>query len=181
VDAVDVVVLVDDGEEGDNFGAMRPGVFRRVLELAKRLDRGRNSAMVALCAVSDKPTIPSSSVKQQATLNALGLIVLLVGIGSACIVYWIGQNRHAGRSNRTGTSTAGGDWKDGTLSLEDSKIASRDIEMYYGKAGVLTVRALNWLRRPKTQAILLATVSTLIAFGCFFVARRLFSDAPPST
>jgi len=74
-----------------------------------------------------------------------------------------------------------GDWQDSTLSVEDSKIASRDIEMYYGKIGFLVIRLSDWWKRPESKAIILATTSTLIAAGCFFAARRLSPDtsSPP--
>jgi hypothetical protein len=103
------------------------------------------------------------------TLNTVGVIVLLVGIGSTIFVYRLGQNRSA-------TSTTNSDWQDSSLSVTDSKTSTRDIELYGGKVEVLMVKWLERLRRPESLAIIIATVSALIALGCFLVARRLSSD-----
>ncbi|MGA2221566.1 MAG: hypothetical protein ABSH21_07290 [Verrucomicrobiia bacterium] len=121
--------------------------------------------------------LSGSSPKQGATLNRLGVVVLVLGLTSACLVFWIGQRRIARQSKSGATTTTAGDWQDGTLSVEDSKKASRDVEMYYGKIGFLMVRLSDWWKRPESKAIVLATASTLIAAGCFFAARRLSPDA----
>jgi hypothetical protein len=121
--------------------------------------------------------LSGSSPKPSATLNRLGVVVLVLGLTSACLVFWIGQRRIARQSKSGATTTTAGDWQDGTLSVEDSKKASRDVEMYYGKIGFLMVRLSDWWKRPESKAIVLATASTLIAAGCFFAARRLSPDA----
>ena len=125
--------------------------------------------------------LSGSSPKLGATLNRLGVVVLLLGLTSACLVFWIGQRRIAKQSKSGATTTAEGDWQDSTLSFEDSKKASRDVEIYYGKMGFLMIRLSDWWKRPESKAIVLATASTLIAAGCFFAARRLSPDAlsPP--
>ena len=105
-----------------------------------------------------------SGFRLAATLNTVGVIVLLVGLGSAGLVCWLGQNRSA-------TSTTNGDWKDSTLSLTDSKTSTRDIELYGGKLEVLMVHFLDWLQRPTSLAIIIAAISVLIAASCFFLAR----------
>ena len=122
-----------------------------------------------------------SSPKQGATLNRLGVVVLLLGLTSAGLVFWFGQRQIARQSRSRATTAAEGDWQDGTLSLEDSKSGSRAVELYYGKTGFLVLRLSNWWKRPESKAIVLATASTLIAAGCFFAARRLSPDAssPP--
>ena len=110
-----------------------------------------------------------SAFRHAATLKTVGVIVLLFGMGSAVLVYRLGQDHSA-------TSTTNGEWKDSTLSLTDSKTATRDIELYGGKMEVLMVKWLGWLQRPESMAIIIATISALIALGCFLVARRLSSD-----
>jgi hypothetical protein len=107
--------------------------------------------------------------RHAATLNTVGVIVLLVGIGSASLVYRLGQNP----SPTSGTNSS---WIDSTLSLTDSKTSTRDIELYGGKLEVLMVKCLDWLRRPGSLAIIIAVISTLVALGCFLVARRVSSD-----
>ncbi len=109
-----------------------------------------------------------SAFRHAAMLNTVGVIVLLFGIGSAIFVYRPGQNHPA-------PATAPGDWQDSSLSLIDSKTSTRDIELYGGKLEVLIVKCLDWLHRPESQAIIIVTISVLIALGCFLVARRLSS------
>ena len=65
--------------------------------------------------------------------------------------------------------------QDFTLSLEDSKKASRDMEMYYGKFGLVVAKwssQLEELKRPGPLAIIIAVLSTLAASGCFVAANR---------
>ena len=90
--------------------------------------------------MNDKPIIPSSSYRHRVALNRLGIVVLLIGIGSAIIIYWSGQVRSARQFNQQGSFNAEGGWKDGTLPPEDTKRFSRDVEMYYGKVGLLVVK-----------------------------------------
>jgi len=110
-----------------------------------------------------------SGFRHAATLNTVGVIVLLVGMGSAGLVYWLGRDRSV-------SSTANGGWRDSSLSLTDSKASTRDIELYGGKVEVLMVKCLGWLERPESLAIIIATISALVALGCFLVARRVSSD-----
>jgi hypothetical protein len=102
--------------------------------------------------------------------NALGVLVFVLGTGSAGLVYWHAPQSSASPPNGQGTSTVESGWQDGTLSPQDSKKSSRDLELYYGKAGMLTIRLRDWLGQPETLAIIIAAVSTLAAVGCFLVA-----------
>ena len=117
--------------------------------------------------MNGKPAIPSSSFKWPVALNTLGVGVLLLGLGAAGGVYWSGQAQPAG----TGPEASG--WRDSTLDLEDSKSSSRDVEMYYGKVGMLIVRLQDWCAEPAALALMLAIISTLAALGCFLAAKRL--------
>jgi hypothetical protein len=122
--------------------------------------------------VNDNAAIPGSSLKRQSTLNRVGVIVLLAGIGIATIVYCVQQNRSASLSNGQAASTDSGDWRDDTLSPEDSKALSRDVELYNGKMGMLAVKLTDELKRPEAIPVLIAAISTFTALGCFFVARH---------
>ena len=108
---------------------------------------------------------PSRFLRQQARLRALGLLVLLLGLGSASVIYWRGA--HSSDASR-------GVRPDDPLSVEDSKRASRDVEIYYGKTGLLGMKLWQQMQRPGSLAILIAAVSTLTAGGCF-----LFAHGPP--
>ncbi|HUJ10332.1 MAG TPA: hypothetical protein VL171_09920 [Verrucomicrobiae bacterium] len=108
-----------------------------------------------------------SASRQAATLNTVGVIVLVLGIGSAILLY---------RHSRPAASNTNGDWQDNSLSLTDSKANTRDIEMYGGKLEVLMVKWMIWFRRPESQAIVIATLSVLLALSCFLGARHLSAD-----
>jgi hypothetical protein len=125
--------------------------------------------------VTAKLPAASSSLKNRAELiKTLGVIVLVVGVVSASIVYWSGQKRLAAQSNNRETSVVDSGWKDGTLSPEDLKGSSRPIEMNYGKVAVLVLSWLHWweqLKPHESLALIIATISTLTALGCFIVAK----------
>ena len=99
-------------------------------------------------------------------LNILGAIVLIVGISSAVIVYWLGQKPPA-------LSTTSSDWKDSSLSAMDSKTSTRNIELYGGKVEILMVKLLDWLHRPESLPILIVAISALMALSCFLIGRQL--------
>ena len=88
-----------------------------------------------------------------------GVIVLLLGISSACLVYWIG--------------TRSPDLSDDLSMVRFNKAESRQMAMLYGKMGLLIEDWVNDLKQPDTQATLIVTTSILIALGCFYFARLL--------
>ena len=100
------------------------------------------------------------------TLKTVGMLVLLVGLGSACLVARLGQKP---------VPSAGtpGDWQDSSLALTDSKSTTRNIELYGGKVEVLMVRLLDWAQRPEGLALLIISGAVVIALGCFGIARHL--------
>lgn len=120
--------------------------------------------------------MPSALLKRRTALNLLGIAVLLLGVCSACLVYWTGEDRSPRQSKSQGTSDMGNGWKDSTLSPEDSKGSSRDIEMLYGKLGVLLTtswhRCQELLNDPKSGATMIVIISALTAFTCFVLAIR---------
>jgi hypothetical protein len=95
------------------------------------------------------------------TLKIIGAVVLVLGLGSAFLLY---------RQSRPATSSENSDWKDSTLSLTDSKANTRNIELYGGKLEVLMVKCVEWLHRPESLTAIVATLSTLIALVCFVAA-----------
>lgn len=112
----------------------------------------------------------SSSSKRRAMLNAVGVVVLLVGIVGAGIVYGVAQNRAAAQS-----ANADGSWQDGSLQPYDSKSFSHDVQMYNGTMGVLVVKWWNLcdeLKRPGSVAIMIAVGSAVAACACFMAAKR---------
>jgi hypothetical protein len=65
----------------------------------------------------------------------VGSVLLLLGLGSAGVVYAIGESHSARLAHDQDIVHI--DSRDDTLSFEDSKISSRVTEMYFGKVGVL--------------------------------------------
>ena len=99
-------------------------------------------------------------------LNWLGVAVLVVGLGSAVLI-WRAQDR-IDREN------AAAEYADpaAPLSPLDSRRQVRDVEMYYGKLGVLVEEAKE-LFHGKPLAKTIGVVSVLAAAGLFLVAARL--------
>jgi len=120
--------------------------------------------------VNDPTATRSSSAKRNTSLNAVGVIVLVLGMVGACIVYAIGESRSAGQG-----ANADGTWQDGSLAPADSKSFSHDVQMYNGTAGVLVMKwweLCDALKRPGSVAIMIGAGSVAVACGCFIAAKR---------
>ena len=116
--------------------------------------------------------------KRAEQLKTLGVVILVLGIASASIVFWNGQERLASQSKQQSSIVDGG-WQDSTLSPGDLKGSSRALEMNYGKVAVLITSWLHWweqLRPHESLAIIIATISILTALSCFIVAKRWSFD-----
>jgi pyruvate/2-oxoglutarate dehydrogenase complex dihydrolipoamide acyltransferase (E2) component len=116
--------------------------------------------------------IQSSSLKRRAELlKTVGVAVLVLGLIASSILSWGGGAENSATNSREQElSELGGSWKDGTLSPEDTKGSSRTIEMNYGKIAVLVAGWLHRLEALKPHqwlAIVIGTMATLIAIGCF--------------
>jgi len=113
-----------------------------------------------------------SSSQRRSTINIIGVTVLVLGLSVASVVLVMGVRR----SNGTGAAGAPGDWQDNSLSVEDSKASSHDLEMYNGKMGMLALKLTEAFQQPESLAMIIAVTSSLIAVGCFYVSRQLYSD-----
>jgi hypothetical protein len=102
--------------------------------------------------------------KRSARLRLIGAVVLLLGLTAAAGVYEI----------RTYTREPTED----ELLAGNAKAESRQVEILYGKMGLLTHELSEDLKQPGTQACLIATVSILTAAGFFYVARLSDDDEP---
>jgi hypothetical protein len=104
-------------------------------------------------------------------LNLISAIILLVGLGSAILIYQRAEND----SNRV----LGYEERDGSLypiMPEDSKQYLRDLELYGGKANVLADEFRRWfvgLWQGKSLAFILACTTIFISFGVFYAANYL--------
>ena len=115
-------------------------------------------------STNNKPANPVALARRQARrLRLIGGIVLLLGIGIAGVVYWLG----------TRSPDLSGD-----LSMVGyDKAAERQMGMLYGKQGELIEDLTNGLKQPGTQAILIIVTVALVAGGCFYFARLRDHDA----
>jgi len=103
-----------------------------------------------------------SAPKAGARLRAIGVLVLLVGLGVACLVYWRGTRPE--------------DLSVDVNNPDNSKIVQRNIEMNVGKAGLFMSDLMDDLKDPANQAAGIAVVAILVAAGCFYIARLQARD-----
>ncbi|MGA2525541.1 MAG: hypothetical protein ABSF79_02855 [Smithellaceae bacterium] len=105
------------------------------------------------------------------SLILIGAIIMLVGLGSAIMIY-----QSAGDDSE---SVLGYEIIDGSaypIRPEDSRMYRRDLELYGGKAAVITDDFSRWfvgLWHGKSLAFTVAGISIFISFVFFFAASRL--------
>ena len=99
-------------------------------------------------------------------LNWSGVIILLGGLGGSVLI-WRAQDR-IGRENEAAQIANPA----APLPPLDSGKHVRDVEIYYGKVGVLLEKA-DELFQGKTLANTIAVVSLVTAIGLFLVASRV--------
>jgi len=105
----------------------------------------------------DCTTVADSSRKGQRRLRIIGIVVLFLGFVCAGAVYWIG--------------THSAEPSEDELLPGNAKAEAHQMELLYGKMGLLTMELSDDLKQPGTQALLIAAVSILGAAGCFYFAR----------
>ena len=114
-------------------------------------------------------------------LNLINVIILLVGLGSAILIYRTAEDTPYGV---LGYEEGGGTVY--PIMPEDSKQYLRGLELYGGKANVLMDqlrRGFIGLWHGKSLAFTVACITVLISFGVFYAANyllpsRLESDDP---
>jgi hypothetical protein len=121
---------------------------------------------LCLMVVNDEtPSPDSSSQKHSRRLRIIGVIVLLLGMGSARLVYWLG--------------TRSPDIMNDLSMVGYNRAQSQQMGVLFGKMGVMIDDFLNALKRPGVQATLIVVAATLIALGCFYFARLMDNDDKP--
>jgi hypothetical protein len=104
-------------------------------------------------------------------LNLMGVLILLVGLGSAVLIYWTAGSYEAG--------VLGYEQSDGSVYLvrpEDSKQYERNMELYGGKANLLADDFRRWfvgLWHGRSLARTVACITIVISAGVFFYANCL--------
>ena len=107
-------------------------------------------------------------------LNLISAIILLVGLGSAILVYQKAENNSRAV---LGYEEEGGSVY--PIIPEDSKKYLRDLELYGGKANVLMDelrRGLAGLWHGKSLAFTIACVTIFISFGVYYAANHSSSS-----
>jgi hypothetical protein len=114
--------------------------------------------------MNDKTPNPASSARRRAwRLKITGIVILLLGIVSAGIIYWLG--------------TRSPDVSDDLSMTGFNKPAERQMGILYGKQGELIEDWSNDLHQPGTQAVIIIVTAALAAGCCFYSARLLDYDA----
>jgi hypothetical protein len=104
-------------------------------------------------------------------LNRISAIILLVGLGSAILIYLTAENEVDGV---LGYEAAGGEVY--PLAPENSRMYARNMELFGGKAAVLANEFRLWfvgLWHGKSLAVTVACITIVVSFGVFFVANHL--------
>lgn len=105
---------------------------------------------------------PGFSPRKPARLRLLGVIVLLLGITGAGFVYWRG--------------TRWQELNNDPYLVGFNRPERRQMEILYGKMGTLIEDLSDDLKRPGTQAAIIAGVSILTALACFYLGRPVNHD-----
>ena len=92
----------------------------------------------------------------------IGIIVLVLGLGGAGLVYWLG--------------TRAADANDDLSMQGFNRAEQRQMGQLYGSQGLLIEQWSEDLKQPGTQAVIIAMVSTFVAAGCLYFARLLDYD-----
>ncbi len=107
----------------------------------------------------------------QTYLNLIGIIILLVGLGSAALIYNAAEN--------DSRDVLGYEIIDGQaypIHPEDSKMYVHDLQVIGGKASVLIDEFRRWfvgIWRGKSLAFTVAFISIFISIPFFFFAEHL--------
>jgi len=114
-------------------------------------------------------------VNARASLRLISGIVLVVGLGSAVLIYWTSNNTLNGV---LGYEEGGGSVY--AIRPEDSRRYLRDMELYGGKANVLMDEFRRWftgLWHGQSLAFTVGFITLSISLGILYVASRLSSDS----
>jgi hypothetical protein len=115
--------------------------------------------------LNDEKNVPDLSSRPAARLRIIGIIVLVLGLGSAGVVYRLG--------------TRSPDVSDDLSMLGYNKARTRQMGMLYGKMGPVIEEWFDELKQPGTQAKIIVAISILTAAGCFYFARLSAHDNEP--
>jgi hypothetical protein len=95
-----------------------------------------------------------------------GISVLLLGLISAGVVYWLGSRAP--------------DYSDDPDMVGFNRSEERQMGILFGKQGRMMEDLTHSLKQPGTQALLIVAAAGVIAAGCFYSARILEAEAAPA-
>jgi hypothetical protein len=126
--------------------------------------------------MTSRPSRSITPASVRVALNRIGVLILLAGFTSAALV-WHSQNGvdPVSDDERLANSVD-------PLAISDSRKQSRQVEIYYGKTGVLMERwSEDWqtLTRGKALAKTIAVVTSITAGACFLIGTRLSAGGRP--
>jgi hypothetical protein len=118
-----------------------------------------------------RPNMYWKILHQRAYLNLIGAVILLIGIGSAAVIYQRAGNIPYGA---WGYETVNGTFY--PIRPEDSKMYRHNLEVMGGKLSVMMDDFSNWfggLWHGKSLAVIIGSITIMISFGFFYQARHL--------
>lgn len=118
--------------------------------------RGRGNAIMTLVAFPSRRSKPDSAPPPGRRMRRAGALVLVVGLLSAGVLYWIET-----RNTVPGVEE---------LIPGYSRAASRQMGIFYGHAGEVMWEWRRWMAQPANQALIVVAVSAVVALACFRVA-----------
>jgi hypothetical protein len=110
------------------------------------------------------------SIDLRKRLYLLSAIILIAGLASAALIYWTAMNKE---SSDSGYEVAGGFIYPNNA--ENSKKYIHDLQLYGGKAAVLSDQFMRWfagLWQGQTLAFTVAFISVFISFAVFVAANN---------
>jgi hypothetical protein len=111
-----------------------------------------------------------SSLEPSRRLRAIAVLVVAFGVGGASLFYWL-QTRHAGPTMDD-------------LMPGYTRKRERQMGIMMGSLGMTMMEWMDALKEPRTQAIIIAAVSVLVALALLRVASLMdrphdHAAAPP--
>jgi hypothetical protein len=109
------------------------------------------------------------TLHQRTWLNLISVIILLVGLGSAALIY-----QRAGNNPYGASGYEGADGNIYSIMPENSKLYRHNLEVYGGKFSVIMDDFRRWLvglTQGKSLAVIIGCTTIIIAFGFFYAAN----------
>ena len=116
--------------------------------------------------MTDKSETPDPDFfsRRRARLRKAGAVILVAGCIVACVVYL------------TGTPPV--DPSADPDTAHAYKTETRDVEINFGKGGLIVSSIWEGLQHPAGQAIVIVVTAGLVASGCFYLGRPVEDEEP---